>query len=312
MTDESGAKATAPDQRPRWTDRGRERVRQAAPHLLAILRTGWARLLPLLQRLWAAADGDVPAPPPPDDVVEFREVARPISVAAKGHIFTFTVRAGLTWSATGLRPEALTWYARYFMPAVIQRLRRVAADRARELAPHQAGDLEVALQTALGDEGPWRYAHDGVAVECRPEVWVSHDERVRRALRPYWDRLIELDCQYELYLKRARYAEQLNRRWVAIMEEFVDDPAGGEQARAVTEELARARRHMAAEQRAAAQWSAELMRDRQRQARIFEPFTAIDIVPKQAPGPAKDAPGRPTETTSAEGAPPASGPEDRR
>ncbi|MFD2767939.1 hypothetical protein [Micromonospora eburnea] len=342
MTDVSGGRANPPGRRPRWMDRGREQVRRAGPRLMAVARTLWGHLLPAWRRLQAAAEGEVLSPPP-DEVVEHRERAGPITVAAKGHVFTFSVRAVLTWSATGLRTETLTWYARYFLPAVIQRLRRAAADRARDLPPHRAGDLEVALQAALAAEGPWRYAHGGVSVECRPEVWVRHDERVQQALRPYWERMIELECQYELYLKRARYAEELNRRWVTIAKEFVDDPAGGEEARTISEELARARRHMAAERQAAARWSADLMRDRDRQEGIFEPFTAIDIVPQQAsgsaqqadraaqktdraaqqpteaagptrkpPGRARDAAGRPAEAPRAEGGVPQPGPEDRR
>ncbi|MFJ8579995.1 hypothetical protein [Micromonospora sp. NPDC093277] len=338
MTDVSGGKANPPSRRPRWIDRGWEQVRRAGPRLVAARRTLWGHLLPAWRRLQAAAEGEVLSPPS-DELVEFRERTGPITVAAKGHMFTFGVRAVLTWSATGLRSETLTWYARYFLPAVIQRLRRAAADRARDLAPHRAGDLEVALQAAFAEEGPWRYTHGGMTVECRPEVWVHHDERVRQALRPYWERMIELECQYELYLKRARYAEELNRRWVTIAKEFVDDPAGGEEAKTISEELARARRHMAAERQAAARWSADLMRDRDRQAGLFEPFTAIDIVPQQpsgptqqAGGPAKAAPGtakdsagtatrspgrtkntagRAAESPPAEGGAPRPGPEER-
>ncbi|SBT43622.1 hypothetical protein [Micromonospora narathiwatensis] len=332
MTDASGGKAHSPGRRQRWIDRGREQARRAGPRLLAVVRTLWGHLLPAWRRLQAAAEGEVLSPPL-DEVVEYREMAGPITVAAKGHVFTFGVRAVLTWSATGLRTESLTWYARYFLPAVIQRLRRAAADRARDLPPHRAGDLEVALQAAFATEEPWRYTHGGVTVECRPEVWVRHDERVRQALRPYWERMIELECQYELYLKRARYAEELNRRWVTIAKEFVDDPAGGEEAKTISEELARARRHMAAERQAAARWSADLMRDRDRQAGIFEPFTAIDIVPQQtsgaaakpsgsapkaagptrkAPGSTTDAAGRAAGAPPAEGGPPQPGREERR
>jgi hypothetical protein len=236
----------------------------------------------------------------------------PIVVAAKGHHFTFAVRPVLTWSATGLRPDALVWYARYFRPTVIQRLRRLAADRARDIAPHRAGDLEVALQSALDEQASWRYERAGKTVECRPEVWsVQHDDRVREALRPHWDRLIELECEYELYLTRARYAEELNRRWVTILDEMVNDPAGTEEAEAITEELARARQHMAAEQRAAAQWSADLLRDRRRFDRIFEPFSAIPIVPQQAGGPTADSSGRAPRAASTEGVP-ESGQDERR
>lgn len=314
MTDAPGGKETSPYRRPRWTDRGRELARAAGPGLLAAVRTGWQRLLPLLRSLQEAADADLPTPPPSDEVLEHREMSGLIRVAAKGHAYTFTVRAVFTWSAIGVRPEALIWCAHHFTPAVNQRLWRLAADHAREIDAHRAGDLEVALQAALDEEAPWRYAHRGVCVECRPEVWVRHDDRVREALRPYWDRLIELEYQYKLYVKRAQYAEDLNRRWVAILDAMVADPTGSEEAETLTDELAQARRHMAAERQAAAEWSAELLRIRPRFDRIFEPFTAIDIVPQQPTGRARDAsggpaePGRAPEATPAEGATPEVGP----
>ncbi|MEU3453455.1 hypothetical protein ABZ671_07605 [Micromonospora sp. NPDC006766] len=313
MTDAPGGQVPSPSRWPRWTDRGRKLARAAGPRVQGALRMLWAGLLPLLQKLWAAADGDVLSPAPDVGLrLEHREMYGPIRVPAKGHVFSFTVRPVLTWSATGLRQEALAWRAGQFRPAVIQRLRRLAGDRAREVAPHRAGDLAVALQAALDAEPPWTYGPAGLEVECRPEVWsVQHDDRVREALQPHWDRLIELECEYELYLSRARYAEELNRRWVALLNELVDDPAGGEEAAAITEELTRARRHMATEQRAAAEWSAELLRDRRRFDRIFEPFSAIPIVPQQAAGPAGDSSERAPRARSAEGAGPESGQDDR-
>ncbi|WP_073836206.1 hypothetical protein [Micromonospora sp. CB01531] len=300
MTDASGGKAPSPDRRPPWIDRGRDWAGWAGPRLKAGVRTTWARLLPALQRLWAAADGDVPSPSS-DETHEHRELSYPIVVAAKGHVFTFTVRAVLTWSITGERPEVPIWYVRHFTPKVIQQLRRAAADCARDFAPHRAGDLEAALQKALTGQDPklWRYTRGRVTVQCRPEVWwVRHDDRVLQTLRPHWDRMIELECEYELYLARARYAEDLNRRWMTILDEMLDDPPGGEEAEAINEELSRARRHMAAEQRAAAQWSAELLRDRRNFDQIFEPFTAIPIVPQQAAGPDRDPSGDAPKATS--------------
>ncbi|GAA2703541.1 hypothetical protein ACFY2R_19685 [Micromonospora olivasterospora] len=299
MTDASSGKASPQDGPPRWVDRGRQLARRAGPRAVTVLRTSWARLLPLLRRVRGAMEGSR-ASPPPDEIFEHREPSGPISVAAKGHVFTFTVRAVFTWSAAGLGPEALIWYARHFMPAAVQRLRRAAAERARHVAPHRAGQLEAALQAALDEETPWRYDRAGVTVRCRVEVAVRHDDRVRQALRPHWERLIELEHQYEFYLKRARYAEQLSRRWMAILDEMVDDPAGGEEARTVDEELSRARRHMAAEQRAAARWTGDLLRDRRRFDGIFEPLTAIDIVPPQASSPARGTSGPAAQATSTE------------
>lgn len=316
MTDASGGQEPSPYRRPRWTDRARELARTAGPGLVDAVRTGWRRLLPLLRRLQEAAEVDLPAPPPSDEVVEHPEVSGLIRVAAKGHAYTFTVRAVFTWSATGVRQEALIWCAHHFTPAVNKRLWRLAADHAREVEAHQADDLEVALQAALDEEAPWRYAYRGVSVECRPEVWVRHDDRVRQALQAHWDRMMQLNRQYEMYLTRARYAEDLNRRWVALLAQMPRNPAGGAEAEAISEEFARAQQHMAAEQRAAAQWSEELLRDREYVRTLFEPFTAIDIIPQQASGADRDAAGgggagttsQAAEPTPSGGAPPKAAP----
>lgn len=243
-------------------------ARPAATQLISVARRLAARLAPATQRLWrwlvtvarmvdtAAKQG--PAPPPPQDPIERREPTGPITVFARGYVFTFTVRADLTWRSQGLRPDQLAWYAHYFLPPATQRLTSIAADLARTVAPHRAGELEAQLQRKLAQQEPWSFERGGQTVTCRPTAWVQLDERVRQALQPYWERVIALDCRHEELLRHARYAEQLNRRWSAILADLPD--AGLSEA--VREELARARERILSEQRAAARWSGELLRQR--------------------------------------------------
>ncbi|WP_373684380.1 hypothetical protein [Micromonospora thermarum] len=268
-----------------------------------------ARLVPAARRLWGwslsvarkvdAAAKEGPPPPPPEEPIERRESVGPFTVPARGYVFAFSVRAAFTWSAQGLRPEQLAWYAHYFMPQATQRLTRIAGDLARAVPPHRAGELEERLQRVLGRQEPWAFERGGKTVTCRPEAWVRLDERVRRALQPYWERLISLDCEYEEQTRRAQYAERINRRWAAIL----DDLAGADVPEDLREKLARAREHMMAEQRAAARWTGDLLRQRRRQENLFEPFTEIDLTPKPRSAPptgAAEQPARPgtSEQTS--------------
>lgn len=282
MTDGPGERSAPEERRRRWTDQGRELGTQVA----LVLRTLWSRRLsPLLQRMLAAAAAEPPAPPPPPaDLVERHETAGSTVVPARGHVFTFTVRARLTWTATGVPASALAWYARHLTPDALQRVRRIAAEQAPTVPAHLPGDLETALRRAIAerDPVPWTYPRDGVSVTCHPEISVRLDERVGKVLQPYWERLIELDCQHEVWTRRAKYAERLNRHWVTIMEEFVDGP--GDAAAALKEEVARARRHMMAEQEAAARWSEHLLRERRRNEDLHSPFTRIDVIPEQPNG----------------------------
>ncbi|WP_019872405.1 hypothetical protein [Salinispora oceanensis] len=243
-------------------------ARRFATQLVSAARRLATRLAPTTRRLWrwlltvartvdtAAKQG--PAPPPPQDPIERREPAGPITVFARGYVFTFTIRADLTWRSQGLRPDQLAWYAHYFLPPASQRLTSIAADLARTVAPHRAGELEAQLQRKLAQQEPWSFERGGQTVTCRPRAWVQLDERVRQALQPYWERVIALDCRHEELLRRARYAEQLNRRWSAILADLPD----GDVPETVREELARARERTLSEQRAAARWSSELLRQR--------------------------------------------------
>ncbi|MEU7754903.1 hypothetical protein [Micromonospora sp. NPDC049171] len=101
-------------------------------------------------------------------------------------MYSFYVRATFSWSSpVSLRAEVLSSYVQYFQPTAIQRLTRLAADAARDLPPHRAGDLEVALQQALAEDPLWHYQRGDIMLTCRPDVAVRLDERIMPALQPH-------------------------------------------------------------------------------------------------------------------------------
>ncbi|MEU5939637.1 hypothetical protein ABZ807_10645 [Micromonospora sp. NPDC047548] len=301
MTEASGSETTPQRRRRRWIDRSK----QICGQVVEGLHTLWKHhLAPAWQKLKTAAAAELP-PPPPDELIERQEALAPFTLPAQGYVFTFTVRAVFTWSAKGVRPELLSWYARYFMPDAIRRVKRVAAEQARAFPAHRAGELEVSLRRALDeqDRPPWHYRRGQVHVACRPDVSVRLDERVRQLLQPHSERLIDLECQNDLYTRRAQYAEQLNRRWAAIMDEFVDHPAPGEAGEAIKEELNRARRHLMEEEKAAAQWNQKLQRDRRRHEGFVDFLNAIDIIPQRSQARPDETSGQSEQPTATEGRP---------
>ncbi len=272
------------------------RARRHRPRLAAVSRRVWRWVLSVARRVDAAAK-EGPAPPPPEEPIERREPAGPITVFARGHVFTFAVHAAFTWCAQGLRPDQLAWYAHYFTPRATQRLTQIATGLARTVPPHRADDLEERLQHVLSHQEPWPFERGGHTVTCRVEAWIRLDERVRRTLQPYWERMIALDCRHEEMLRRARYAEQLNQRWSEVLADLAD----GDVPEALREELGRLREQTVAEQRVAAQWTGELLRQRRHKPDLFEPSTDPDATrppsrpTEPGPAPAADQHGRPAE-----------------
>ncbi|MGV9806777.1 hypothetical protein [Micromonospora chersina] len=205
-------------------------------------------------------------------------MSAPIVVPARGYVFIFRVRAAFIWASEGIPREILSGSAQYFMPYAIRALTRLAASRARNFAAHRARELEVELQRAVATSGPWRYERGGVQVTCQPYVWVELDDGVKQAVRPYWEQLIKLDCEYDVDTKRAQYAERLSRQWLSILEKLVESPVAGGAARMTSERLATVVQDLIAEQQAAAQRLEDLLGDRLRSGDAYEQATSFDIL----------------------------------
>ncbi|MGI5520597.1 hypothetical protein ACQEUX_06545 [Micromonospora sp. CA-259024] len=227
----------------------------------------WDRLVAALQD--EAPVGSGAAPSPSDPLIEQRDAPRLIAVPARGYVYSFYVRATFAWSSpSSLRAEVLSWYVQYYQPNAIQRLTRLAADAARDLPPHRAGDLEVALQRALADDPVWHYQRGDIVVTCRPDAAVRLDERIMPALQPHVDRLVKLEYQFDEQLRKARYAEELSRQWATILSAHPED-----------QDVADARQHMLTAQRKAARWISELLRRHNEPP--ADPQTTPPIPPQQ-------------------------------
>ncbi|MEV4497910.1 hypothetical protein AB0J84_19735 [Micromonospora arborensis] len=245
----------APDGRPRPADQWRHRgirgltiARDASVRGWRWWARTWDRLVAELQD--EAPVGSAAAPSPSGPLVEQRDAPRLIAVPARGYVYSFYLRATFAWSSpASLRAEVLSWYVHYFQPNAIQRLTRIAADAARDLPPHRAGDLEVALQQALAEDPVWHYERGDIAITCRPDAAVRLDERILPALQPHVDRLVELEYQFDEQLRQARYAEELSRQWVTLLGAHAED-----------QDIADAREHMLTAQKDAARWITELLR----------------------------------------------------
>ncbi|MFG1866635.1 hypothetical protein [Micromonospora arborensis] len=245
----------APDGRPRPADQWRHRgirgltiARDASVRGWRWWARTWDRLVAELQD--EAPVGSAAAPSPSGPLVEQRDAPRLIAVPARGYVYSFYLRATFAWSSpASLRAEVLSWYVQYFQPNAIQRLTRIAADAARDLPPHRAGDLEVALQQALAEDPVWHYQRGDIVITCRPDAAVRLDERIMPALQPHVDRLVELEYQFDEQLRQARYAEELSRQWVTLLGAHAED-----------QDIADAREHMLTAQKDAARWITELLR----------------------------------------------------
>ncbi|MEV4628277.1 hypothetical protein AB0J90_18580 [Micromonospora sp. NPDC049523] len=243
-------------------------------------------LLALWHRLVAALSGPdpmpmpppPPPPPPPGRLTERREAQTPIIVPARGYVFTFRVHATFIWSSEGIPKEILSGSAQYFMPYAIRTLTRLAAARARNVVAHRARELEVELQRAISDPGPWRYERNEVRVACQPYVWVELDDGVKQAVKPYWEQLIKLDCEYDVDVKRAQYVDRLSRQWLTILEKLVDNPVAGGAAKMTNESLAAVVRDLIAEQSATAQRLEDLLGERLRNGDAYEQAASFDLL----------------------------------
>ncbi|MEW2427338.1 hypothetical protein AB0877_04915 [Micromonospora sp. NPDC047644] len=266
----------APDGRPRPADQWRHRgvrgltiARDAGVRGWRWWARSWDRLVAALQDEAPVGSGAAPSPSGP--LVEQRDAPRLIAVPARGYVYSFYIRATFAWSSpASLRSEVLSWYVQYFQPNAIQRLTRLAADAARDLPPHRAGDLEVALQRALDEDPLWQYQRGDITLTCRPDAAVRLDERILPALQPHVDRLVKLEYQFDEQIRKARYAEELSRRWTAILNDHADD-----------DELADARDHLLTAHREAARWIAELLHRHANPAPEPTPTPTPRIPPQQ-------------------------------
>ncbi|MDG4827578.1 hypothetical protein O7635_37530 [Asanoa sp. WMMD1127] len=228
---------------------------------------GWWRLF--VERLGRALRGPEPIPttvfippPPPDTVKVRRQSATPIIVAASGHVFSFNVHATFIWTGHRMHREELSEVAQRLTPFAVRKLTALSAARARQYPAHHARELEIELQDALDGSGEWPYVLDEVRVTCRPYVWVEIEDRVKEAIRPYREKLIQLDCDHDVQMRRAAYAEALSRQWRTVLTELLDDPLADGAAKLTETELANVVSEIVAERKEIAARLQKLLEDR--------------------------------------------------
>jgi hypothetical protein len=200
-----------------------------------------------------------PPPPPSGQVRGRRKLQRPMVVPASGYIFAFEVHATFIWTAEGVYQEELSSAIDSLMPYSIRRLKALAAQHARHHPPHRARELEVELQQELDGNEAWRFSWRGLSLTCRPYVWVELEEQVKQAVRPYWEQLIKLDCEHDVQMRRAEYAERLSRQWATILTDLMGSPVADGAAEMTEKDLAEVVRKIIAEQKAAAEKLEDLM-----------------------------------------------------
>lgn len=227
-----------------------------------------------------------------------------MAVPANGYIFTFHVHATFVWAADGLYQAELTSAIDGLMPYAVRRLKAVAAHHARRHQPHHARELEVDLQQAIGQDGQWRFTWRGASLTCRPYVWVELDDQVKKAVQPYWEQLIKLDCDHDVQMRRAEYAEKLSRQWATILTDLMGSPVADGAAELTEKELAEVVRKIVAEQKAAAQKLEDLMSKKVDDGDTFERMEHFEALRTRLERRA-DRPFEPSGAERSNGGPPA-------
>jgi hypothetical protein len=256
----------------------------------------WLRFSAWLGRLWRAflvafsppqsepmpihpAPPAPPSPPPPPGRLSGRrKLQNPMVVPASGYIFGFLVHATFVWSSDGLYQEQLGSSMDGLMPYATRRLKALTAQHARHYPPHRARELEVELQRTLKENGPWTFSWRGAALTCQPYVWVELEERVKQAVQPYWEQMIKLDCEHDVQMRRAEYAERLSQQWTSILTDLMGSPVADGAAELTEKELAEVVRRIVTEQKEAAEKLEDLMAKKVEGGDTFERSDHFDAL----------------------------------
>lgn len=188
-------------------------------------------------------DGEfkVPPPPPlppPQPLHKRRRGSEPIEAPAQGDAFSFHAYADYSWQSTGLYDDELRQAIGRYTPDVHNGLRELIVNVARAFPPHHVSQMQARLDEQL--EGKvWHFDRDADRrVSCRVQVRVAPDERVRQRLQPYWEKVIEMECEHQLGMRRAELVEQLTQRWSQVLRQLHTNPLTPHAARLTEEQFA--------------------------------------------------------------------------
>ncbi|HEY3010319.1 MAG TPA: hypothetical protein VGJ63_19965 [Micromonosporaceae bacterium] len=207
-----------------------------------------------------------PPPPPPGELTVRRRGPQPIAAPAMGDAFSFHVYADYAWQSTGLYQDELRVSIERHTPEVHNGLRELVVNAAREFPPHHVPQLQARLDEALASR-LWRFDRDVRTLACKAQVRVAPDDRVRQRLQPYWEKVIEMECEHELGMRRAELVEKLTKRWSEVLEELRDKPLTPHAARLAEEQFAAVFERLITERHDALQEVIQILQDASRDHR---------------------------------------------
>ncbi|HEY2947355.1 MAG TPA: hypothetical protein VGJ53_02985 [Micromonosporaceae bacterium] len=232
----------------------------------AAQQPGWLRRIFRGEDVPPEPDVLPPPPPPPGELHERRRGPQPIAAPAMGDAFSFQVYADYSWRSTGLYPDELRVSIERHTAEVHNGLRELITNAAREFPPHHVSKLQARLDEALTSR-VWRFDRDVRALSCRAQVRVAPDDRVRQRLQPYWEKVIEMECEHQLGMRRAELVEELTKRWSTVLEDLRDKPLTPHAARLTEEQFASVFERLISERHDALQEVIRILQDASRDHR---------------------------------------------
>ncbi|HET8642439.1 MAG TPA: hypothetical protein VFM37_10900, partial [Pseudonocardiaceae bacterium] len=195
---------------------------------------------------------------PSTQVSERRTSTEPLIVPADGDVFHFRVNYEIIWTARGMSHSALLRRADNYTASAQYTLHGRVWPIGRRYLPQHPEAAEQAMNRTL-TEG-WCY--DDGTVSCSASVQVVPDERVLAKQLPLWERLVEMDLEHRVQLRRLGITEDLLTRWRDLIKRFDDDrPLVIHAAMLADKELAVVLRGLNTERRANAKQLADVLRE---------------------------------------------------
>lgn len=194
---------------------------------------------------------------PSATVSERRTSTTPLIVPADGDVFHFKVNYEIIWTARGMSHSTLLRRADTYATSAEYTLLSQIWSIGRQYLPQHPEAAECGMNDAL-TEG-WCY--DDGTVSCSATVQVIPDERVVAKQLPLWERLVEMDLEHRVQLRRIGITDDLLTRWRDLIERFGDSPLVIHAAILADKELAAVMRGLNTERKANAQELAEVLRE---------------------------------------------------
>jgi hypothetical protein len=93
--------------------------------------------------------------------------------------------------------------------------------------------------------------------------------------------LIQLDCEHDVQMKRAEYAERLSKQWMTVLTDVVANPLAGGAAIMTEKEFAEVVEKIVAERKSAAEKLEKLLEEKVRDGDAFERMEHFETLRKR-------------------------------